>query len=798
MLQELRIPETRLVTITGPPGVGKTRLALEVASRLLHEFEHGAFWVDLVPINDPALVPYTVARVLGIWQSSSIAADHARPLLDRLREYLQSKQLLLLLDNFEHVIGAATELAALLESCPNLKILATSREPLKVRWEREVPLAPLPLPDLLHLPTVETLAEYPAIRLFVERARAVRPDFVLNEHNARTVAEICSRLDGLPLAIELAAPFLRVLSEAALLKRLHHRLRLLRGTLRDLPVRHQTLRAAIAWSYELLDPAEQLLFRRLSVFAGGSTLEAAAEVCQLNNPETGLLDDVAALASKALLRRADGDDVVPRFSMLDSIREFGLEKLVETSELEEAQRRHAAYFLALAKRAEPECLGPDQATWLDRLEQEHNNFRAALHWSIRRADAETALRLAGTLTWFWNVRCHWTEGCVWLERGLSITAGVAPSVRAKALFGAGFLAAQLYDISRANGLLEASLALYTDLGDEQGCTDALYGLGYLAYLQRDHQGAASALNNSLAIARRLGDERRTATTLYMLGSSAFNQEKFELATGFLQESRALSHKTGHIRTAANSLRLLGYIALVDGSLAKAGTFLSESLALFRAIGDRRGTADDLHTLGWVAVRQGNYRRAVDLLEESLVICLELDDKPDLIEGLEAVTDLAIRCGRMEQAALLLGGTEALREATGFPPSPLSHDEIQRRKAVIQSALGAQAVAEPQTGDQTSSLDGIIEQALKVLHSPLLTTDAASTRKSRRALSRREREVANLIARGLSNREIAAALFVGERTAEFHVQGILNKLGLRSRVQIAAWAMQPGRAATPGT
>jgi predicted ATPase/class 3 adenylate cyclase len=411
----LRSPGVRLLTLTGPGGAGKTRVGLQAAAELLMEFEDGIFFVALAAIADPALVASTIARTLGL-------TDGAQPPEELLKGYLHDRQTLLVLDNFEQVLESVPLLDELLSAAPSLKILATSRTPLRLYGEHEFPVPPLSLPDPGSLPPVERLTQYGALRLFVERARAVKPDFSLTKENAPAVVEICARLDGLPLAIELAAARIKLLPPQAMLSRLGNRLKLLTGGARNLPQRQRTLRSAIEWSYELLDEGEKILLGRLAVFSGGSTLEAVEAVCDARGDlPVDVLDGASSLLEKSLLRQEEGLEGEPRFAMLETVHEYAREKLEESGEAEEIKRAHAEYFLTLAREADPELKGPGQLEWLQRLEAEHDNMRDALGWALQREETELVLRLGGALWWFWFVRGHYSEGRRWLEEAL--TAG---------------------------------------------------------------------------------------------------------------------------------------------------------------------------------------------------------------------------------------------------------------------------------------------------------------------------------------------------------------------------------------
>ncbi|HSH81837.1 MAG TPA: adenylate/guanylate cyclase domain-containing protein, partial [Herpetosiphonaceae bacterium] len=422
---------TRLVTLTGPGGTGKTRLALQVAADLLDHFANGVWFVDLAPIADPSLLVSTIATALGVRETGG------QSLLDSLKAYLREKQLLLVLDNFEQITAVADQVAALLAAAPALKVLVTSRVPLHVRGEHEYAVPPLPLPDRAAGTSPDRLSQYEAVRLFIDRARDVQAAFAVTNTNAPAVAEICHRLDGLPLAIELAAARVKLLSPEAILQRLDRPLKLLSGGARDLHTRQQTLRATIDWSYNLLAPKEQTLFRRLGVFTGGFDLAAVDAVCGTGDEAGDVFDTVAALVDNSVVRPVETLDGEPRFTVLETIREYALERLEAAGETGGLRRHHVEYFLLLAERGDLELRGPNELAWLNRLETEHDNLRAALQWTLDQREAELGLRLVGALTLFWRYRGHWSEGHAWLERLLAVGDAAAPAVRARALAGAG-------------------------------------------------------------------------------------------------------------------------------------------------------------------------------------------------------------------------------------------------------------------------------------------------------------------------------------------------------------------------
>jgi predicted ATPase/class 3 adenylate cyclase len=542
----LRREEVRLVTLTGPGGTGKTRLGFQVAAELLDDFPDGVFFVDLAPITDPGLVTSTIAQTLGVREAGS------QPLLNNLKACLREKQLLLLLDNFEQVLAAAPLVADLLAAAPRLKVLVTSRALLRLRGEKSFPVPPLTAPPavdgqwlrvdgpaksktgILSGPSTmhhrlaqraPAISQYPAVELFIQRARDAQPDFAVTNENAPAVAEICHRLDGLPLAIELAAARIRLFPPRAMLPRLGSRLKLLIAGARDLPARQQTLRSAIAWSYDLLEPAEQKLFRRLAVFVGGCSLEAAEAVGSAGGDlEIDVVDGAEALVSQHLLQQREGADGEPRFGMLETIREYGLEQLEASGEAEAIRRQHRDWYLALAEHAERGLYGENQTGWFDRLEREHDNLRAALAWTRAQGQSEEGLRLGRALKEFWYVRGYLAEGREQLAKLLALPgAEVRTAARAKALHGAGGLANRQLELGPARALLEENLALFRDLGDQGNIARALRILGEVACGRGDYEEARAFIEESLAILRELGDKDSLGLSLYYLATVAHSE-----------------------------------------------------------------------------------------------------------------------------------------------------------------------------------------------------------------------------------------------------------------------------------
>jgi predicted ATPase/class 3 adenylate cyclase len=669
--ERLRQAETRLLTLTGPAGTGKTRLGLQVAAALLDAFADGVYFVALAPIRDPSLVLSPIAEAMEIRETGD------RPLLDHLKEHLREKQILLLLDNFEQILSAAPLVAELLKAAPRLKVLVTSRAVLHLRGEQEFAVPPLAMPDRKRLPPIPVLSQYAAVQLFIQRAVGVSPGFVVTNENAAAVAAICHCLDGLPLAIELAAARIKLLPPKSILTRLESRLRLLTGGARDLPARQQTLRGAIAWSYDLLDESEKLLFRRLAVFVGGCTLEAAEAISgEIQNLD--ILDGVVSLVNKSLLCLEAADGSEARVWMLETIREYGLECLKESGEAEQIHRQHARYFLDWAEQAE----------WTG-FEKEHDNLRAALAWLTANEEAEAAFRLASAVWIFWYLRGHWTEGRERL-RELQALPDASPLARAMLLRQAGQLTYLQSDYPAARSLLEQSIILYRGLRNTDNLPSALNALGEVAATQGDYETACSLFMESLALLQAQGKTRDIAWAMEALAGAAQQQGDYELARRFIREGLVLFEEVGDQRGISSALTYLAEQARAQGDLSIARSLHEKSLAIRRELGNKAGIAGSLANLAMVVASEGDYQTARTLCQESLSLRRELGDRLSIAMCLERIAALASLQGQPVHMARLLGAAEALREAVGAPLQPADRADYERHVETARAALGETA------------------------------------------------------------------------------------------------------------
>jgi predicted ATPase/class 3 adenylate cyclase len=659
------LTRTRLLTLTGSGGVGKTRLGLQLAAELLSQQPDGVWLVDVGPLTDPLLILQTVAEVLGVREQPG------RPLLDTLIDAMQAKQLLLVLDNCEHLVEACAHVVdALLRACPALTILATSREVLGVAGETVYRVPSLALPAAQPSPSLEALARSEAVQFFTERAMAARPEFTVTDRTAPAVARLCSRLDGIPLALELAAARVRVLSVEQLAARLDDRFRLLTGGSRTAVPRLQTLRAMMDWSYELLSDPERAVFQRLAVFVDGWTLDAAESVCVGDSAAADdVLEVLTHLVDKSLVAVEDQEGEV-RHRLLETVRYYSQDLLVASGHAPAARDRHRDWYLALAERAEPELWGTEQGRWLAWLEADHDNLRAALDWSIATGTADAGLRLAGALWKFWEVRGYLREGRGWLERAMAAGGGSA-GARARAYAGAGVLARHQGDYGRAVALLEEGLVLCRAEGDRRGEAAALNNLGIVARRQGHVERAAALLEAGLVLRRELGDEHGIASSLHNLG----------------------------------------VLARQCGETARAVTLLEECLAVRRALGDNHGIANTLNNLGNVARQAGDLAHAADLLRAGLLLDEELKDKAGIAFGLEGLAAVVSAQGRQTLAARLFGAADVLREGIGAPLSPVDRADHDVAVQTRRESCAAEAFTVAWAAGRALPLEQAVAEAL---------------------------------------------------------------------------------------
>ena len=736
---------TRLLTLTGAGGSGKTRLALEVARDLVGAYPDGVWLVELAGLSEGGLVPQAVAASLGV------AEQPGRSITDTLVGALRERRLLLVLDNCEHLIDAAARLVdALFDSCPGLRLLATSREPLELAGEVKRSVPPLSAPDPRRPPTVGELEGYESVRLFVERGRNKASGFALTPENARAVARVCQRLEGIPLAIELAAARVGVLSVEQISEGLKDPLKFLRAGNRTAMPKQRTLRGTLDWSYELLGGPERVLFRRLSVFASGFSLEAAEAVGSGGGGEEEVLALLPMLVDKSLVTAQVGGPI--RYGMLEPVRQYARERLGASGEADAVGRRHAAFFLALAEEADPELSGGvRQRAWLKRLEAEHDNLRAALSWSLND-EPEQALRLAAALSRFWEIRSYFSEGSGWLEAGLRQHSRADAALRARASIEAGTFAWCRGYHDRAITFHREALALYRDLGDERGVALAHIFWAVQELEKGDREGAERAaphLEEALALGRKLGDERISALALHNLGGAAQVRGEYERCLAYCEEAISMYRKMGDSSVLAHILSGLGWAAAINGEHEAAARFIGEGLPLAQELGSGKVSA----------------------------MCLD---------GLAVVYGAKAEGTR---AARLYGAAEALRLAIGAPLSPADRAELERHLAPVRATLDAASWEAARADGQAMTPEQAAEYALSEVRAAppaAPSPERPPSGEPAAKLSRREKVLAEMLARGLTNREIAKELVLSERTVENHVSNILKKLKLTSRSEVAAW------------
>lgn len=762
----LRRYDRRLLTLTGTGGVGKTRLALHIAREIAADFADGVCFVPLASVNEAGLVIPIIAQAIGLREMPG------HSLFEQVVAYLLKKHILMLLDNFEQVLNAAPAIVEILSLCPNVRALVTSRSPLRVDGEYCLKVAPLGLPDIDNLPSTESLQHFAAIELFLQRAEALKADFTLTQDNARTICEICARLDGLPLAIELATAWIPLLTPEALLARLTHRLQLLTRGACDLPVRQQMLRTTIQWSDNLLSSSERKLFRLLSLFVGGCALEAIEQVCA-STPgyETlNVLEETASLLEKNLLQREEKQGTC-RFSMLETIREYAQEQLMVVEDYTKLRSAYALYYTMMAERAEQELGSVQQAVWLQRLELDSENLRSALRWLVSQPgneEKEMALRLAGALWWFWTIRGYAGEGSRWIDQALSCSEGMAAAARAKALNGAGMLALNQDLYSQAETLCKESLALYRHLKDKRNMAISLYRLGLL-YSWLGNYGTARDLGEeALALFREVNDRGGMADPLLLLANLAFAHGDYARSHALAQESLAYFHETDDRWGTAYTLLHLARVLFEQGDISEARVRADECFSLSTSLGYQAGIADSLGLQGLFAWREGNHEDARALVEKSLALFRKIGDRRNTAQSLFLLANIVIACGDTLAARLLY--QESLSIARAVEDKKL----INSCEEALRTPMGAAASASAPARHASS------------LSMPVL----ANKRTNHPAgLTARELEVLRLVARGMSDFQVAAQLIISHRTVHAHLSSIYSKLNVTSRGAAACFAYE---------
>lgn len=839
----LQRDDVRLLTLTGTGGIGKTRLSVQVASELVTTFSDGVCFVQLASISNPTQVIPTIAHNLSQqygYNGQRTTMTH----IEFIRTLVQEKQLLLVLDNFEQIVTAAPELLELLRASPHLKILVSSRAVLHVQGEHEFAVPPLALPTLERVPLLESeaLSHYPAVALFLQRVLAIKPDFAITRANLQAIVDICRHLDGLPLAIELAAARIKLLPPEALLQRLKHRLLILTGGAQNAPVRQQTLRDTIAWSYNLLEVPEQQLFRRLAVFSRGCTLEALEPMRYAFPGQTGeMLDLVASLIDKSLLQQTEQEGNEPRIVMLETIREYALECLVASGEEEIARQSHATYYLELAEASELELGGPHQTMWLKRLEREYDNLRAALDWSLQPGEdeheterhIELALRLVGSLRRFWQMHGYLQEGQAFLERALAASEGVVVSVRAraKALIAAGTLASINLEFDRVESYCRQSLDLFRELGDQPGIALSLYLLSVVPWMKGEKVTGRAQIEEALSTFRKMGDQERIAWSLSTLGLVDMQEGKYASARVLYEESLAVHRTLGDKRGIATTLLrlaqllfasqgdqvtmsaqlneclalykelgdkegianvsvLFGQLAFSRGELEHAQRHLEESVQMYRKIGHRRSLAETLVFLARVLLAQGEREAARSAYEKSLAIALELKYTMLIVSGLEGWASIMLEEEQYTWAVHLWGAAETLRETVSALMPPVERAAYDEAVSHARTRLGeasfaaAWARGRSMTPAQALATEG--HSGSEASSEEVVVRQAYPA-----GLTTREVEVLRLVAQGQTNVQIAQKLVLSEKTVATHLTHIFNKTNSENRAAAAAFAIRHG-------
>lgn len=699
-----------LLTITGPGGIGKTRLALQAAVELLDDFEDGVFFISLASITDPDLVSVTILQTLGFTTSEN------QPAIDLLKNHLQSRRTLLVIDNFEQVTTASPLLRELLKAAPGVKILVTSQAVLHVYGEYEFNVPPLAVPDINNLPGLEILAQSPAVALFVNRAEAVKADFLLTPENARVIAEICAQLDGIPLALELAAARIKLFAPQALLRELSHRLNLLTHKSPDRPPRHQTLRNAVAWSFQLLAPDERALFEQLGVFVGGCTLNAVEAICATaeNTVDAPMLEGLASLVDKSMLQHELRSNGEPRFMLLEILREYALERLETDGQLDMFRRKHAAFFLKFVESIEPGPKKPNLPAWMKDLEEEHDNLRAALQWTIENDEIESALRIAGAIWRFWQIHGHVEEGAKWMALILDHPKKQASLARAKALWGAGWLGMVIGRLNQSRAYFEDGAAISRTFGSDHYLGLSLHGQGAVARAQGDFERSRVAFEESLPLFKRLEDIENVAWTFEHLGVTAIEQGDFAQADAYLSQGLALFRELDQRWPCAEALTFLGHAALQQADYISAQRRYEDALSIYEELDDRLNIATINSYIGATLFGRGDYVKSVNLYKENLLLSHELKDHWGLAWGMERLAEAAEKLGKPEQSACLWGAADSLRRVSGVLWHPGFYSYyIDQRFASLKSLLGESRWNELWLDGQTLSLAKAVEIALEI-------------------------------------------------------------------------------------
>jgi predicted ATPase/DNA-binding CsgD family transcriptional regulator len=790
---ERGLATTRLLTLTGAGGSGKTRLAVEAARDLVGAYPDGVWLVELAPLSEGALVPKEVAEALGVPERPAQSLD------DTLVEVLRDRELLLLVDNCEHLLDATARLVdRLLDSCPRLSILATSREAIGVEGEARWPVPPLSVPED---GSSEKLEGYESVRLFVERAGGRDPSFILSPQNALALTEICGRLEGIPLAIELAAARVGTLSLEQISARLASSLDLLTRGGRTAEPRQRTLKGALDWSHELLEGPEKVLFRRLSVFAGGWTLKTAETVASGDGvEESGILDLLSGLVEKSLVLAEEHETSGLRYRMLEPVRQYAGEKLEDAGEGEAVRCRHAEFFLALAEQARPELRGPEDKRWLERLEREHDNMRAALSFALESEDAELALRLSGALGTFWHMHSHSDEGRKWLEAALASDKRAPAVVRIKALEALYWLAFDRWDHDRAQAIAREAMELSAGVEIESRLSASLRIMSAgPAWMRGDYQRGEQLLEESLEISREVGDRIMIAEALIQLAITAWGMGDVERGKEIYEEGAALCREAGYTFRLPDFLLSLGYQLLLEGDYERGAALNEEAAALCREHGYARSLNLSLDNLGWATLLEGHHERARPFYEESLRVSKELGDRACASESLDGLACIAGAEGEARRAGRLFGAAEAMRETLGEAvPFQLKPEEIAWRephRLGARSLLGEEAWEEALAEGRAMGLKEAIEYALSSEElSPTTSVPEQPATPDRPAgLTNREVEVLGLVATGMTNAQVAETLFLSPRTVQRHLNSVYHKIGVGSRTAATRFALEHGLA-----